>query len=134
MENIIDIASSINARVVDENNKGLKNRAIARVLCEKGNESVPYFLTNKPNESISFGHDFVGNPVSIHQRQTTSDVGQHVYKNTKLGRALIGDLGVDAQYPTPKGTKTIKPMTRAVYTPYGGECARCTNQSCWGPQ
>ena len=119
MENIIDIANSIKARVVDESNKGLKNRAIARVLCERRNESVPYFLTNKLNESISFGHDFVGNPVSIHQRQTTSDVGQAVYKNTKLGRVLIGDLGVDAQYTAPKGVVTIKPMTRAVYTPYG---------------
>lgn len=120
MENIFDIATAIKERLVDENHRNLTNRAIARILCERRNKSVCYFLTNNLNETISFGRDFVGNVNLIyHQRQTTSDVGQAVYKNTKLGRALIGELGVNAQYAAPRGIITIKPMTRAVYTPYG---------------
>lgn len=118
MENIIEIATAIKTRLVDENHRNLTNRAIARIRCEKSNESVCYFLTNNPNKSISFGRDFVGN-VTIYQRQTTSDVGQAVYKNTKLGRALIGKLGVEAQYSAPKGIVKVTPITRAVYAPYG---------------
>ena len=52
-------------------------------------------------------------------QQTTSSVGTTVYKNTLLGRALIGKLGEEAQYKAPKGLISIKPMTRAVYSPFG---------------
>ena len=118
MENIIGIAENIKERLCDEFRKGLPNRAIARVFCERRNESVTYFLTNKTNESVQFGHNFVGGVVIIGQ-QTTSSVGTTVYKNTLLGRALIGKLGEEAQYKAPKGLISIKPMTRAVYSPFG---------------
>ena len=119
MEDIIGIAKNIKERLCDEFSKGYSNRAVARVYCERAGGDVTYFLTNKANETVKFGHDFVGNVTTIVGMQAQPNIGTTVYKNTLLGRALIGQLGVDAQYKAPKGIKTVRPVNRAVYVPFG---------------
>lgn len=118
MENIIDISNSIKAHINDEYKRGLSNRAIARICAEKNSSVSIYFLTNNEDRSISFNRDFVGNVNGTISTPTTSkEGGQPVYKNTKLGRALIGDLGVNATYSAPRGIISVKPINRTVYSP-----------------
>lgn len=119
METIFDIADSIKKRVVDEHLKSLSNRAIARVRCNWKEGEKTFFLTNKMNANVYYGRDFNGNITSVNSKDTTSEMGQAVYKNTRLGQALIGKLGVEAQYKAANHMRKVTPLDRAVYSPYG---------------
>jgi len=122
MEDIIGIANAVKERVVDESSKGFVNRAIARVVCEKEHRVETYFLTNKLNVPMTFGRDFLGRIISFNSQQTTSDVGGiAVNKNTLLGRALIGELGREAEYAAPRKVVRVTPVNRAVYNPCGDD-------------
>ncbi len=121
MESIDTIGTSIKEHVVDEYEHRYDNKAIARVYAKKNGVVSVFWLTNNPSKSIDFGRDFVGNINCQREIYDTSKMGgQPVYKNTKMGRALIESVGKESGYDGPTGKKiSVKIENRAVYTAVG---------------
>lgn len=122
MESVFDIATAINAHVVDEYNNHLKNRAVARVLANKNGKDGVFWLTNSPNEPISVGaRGITGNITALRAQYNTSEQGGvPVYKNTRMGQALIEEIGKGSSYVGPTGKKvSVAVHNRATYNADG---------------
>ena len=122
MENVFDIATAINAHVVDEYDNHLKNRAVARVLANKNGKDGVFWLTNSPNEPISVGaRGITGDITALRAQYNTSEQGGvPVYKNTRMGQALIEEIGKGSSYVGPTGKKvSVAVHNRATYNADG---------------
>ena len=122
MENVYEIASDINTHVVDEYDNHLKNRAVARVLAKKNGKNSVFWLTNSPNAPISVGaRGFTGNITALRAQYNTSEQGgTPVYKNTRMGQALIEKIGKESSYVGPTGKRVcVKVHNRTTYNAEG---------------
>lgn len=121
---VIEIAQSVKNQRNHENVNKASNPAIAYIrssfsIKDNNFEENIFWLTNRENYPSVVQKDFTGTPTIINLAKSTFILkGKAVYKNTKLGGILIGEMNnAIKSYKAPYGEISIKIEDRCVYNP-----------------